>query len=206
MYYICFFGLFLFSLCVYFTVLQRQRNGEDDSDDEEYIQALYEMTKIRTIPMVRFSTKAREYTLVIKPETFPHDITVDEAMTRVYYVLKGILSELLDHLPDSAHARVILIGGDLETPISTSMQPVRNITPEVMISHIANIVQSGKLFFMQQSMKVHVIHTIVPAGQGCKKKNCIQLRDKRSVFTVCNDDNLCLAITIALGQELVDNG
>ena len=156
--------------------------------------------------MRRFATQAREYTVVVKPETFPEDITVDESMTRVYYVLKGIIDELLGHLPDNAHARMVITGGDLETPISISMQHVRNITPELMITHIANIVQSGKTFFMQVDMRIHVIHTIIPQGRGCKKKTSIQLRSKHSVFSVCNDDNLCLAISLVLGQELVDKG
>ena len=189
-----------------FAVLQRQRNGEDDSDDESYIGTLYEMTEIRTFDMARFSSQAREYTMKIKPGTFPPDITVNESMTRVYYLLKGVIDDLLGHLPDNAHARMVIIGGDLETPISTSMQEVRNITPELMITHISNIVQSGKMFFMHQSMKIHVIHTIIPSGQGCKKKECIQLRDKRSVFPVCNDNNLCLATSLVLGQELADKG
>ena len=156
--------------------------------------------------MRRFATQGREYTVVIKPETFPEDITVDESMTRVYYVLKGIIDELLGHLPDNAHARMVITGGDLETPISISMQHVRNITPELMISHIANIVQSGKTFLMQTGMRIHVIHTIIPQGRGTVKKCTIQLRDKRSVFSVCNDNNLCLAISLVLGQELADKG
>lgn len=164
------------------------------------------MKEIRTFHMDRFSSQAREYTLCIKPETFPPDITVDESMARVYYVLKGIIWDLLGHLPDHAHARMVILGGDLETPISTSMQAVRNITPELMISRISSIVQSGKMFFMQNNLKIHVIHTIIPAGQGCKKNECIQLRDKRSVYTVCNENNLCLATCIVLGQELADKG
>jgi hypothetical protein len=164
------------------------------------------MRKIRTFHMRRFNTRAREYTLHIKDETFPEDITVDESITRVYYVLKGVISQLLGHLPDNAYARMVITGGDLETPISTAMQPVRNMTPELMITHISEIVQSGKVFFMQQAMRIHVIHTIVPGGRGTKKKDCIQLRNKRSVFSVCNDDNLCLATSLVLGQELADNG
>jgi hypothetical protein len=156
--------------------------------------------------MRRFNTQAREYTLQIKDETFPDDISVDESMTRVYYVLKGVINEILGPLPDNAHARMVITGDELETPISTSMQPVRNMTPELMISHIANIVQSGKMFFMQHSLRMHVIHTIIPEGRGSKKKEIIQLRDKRSVFSVCNNDNLCLATSLVLGQELADYG
>ena len=101
---------------------------------------------------------------------------------------------------------MVITGDELETPISTSMQPVRNMTPELMISYIANIVQSGKVFFMQNSLRMHVIHTIIPEGRGSKKKEIIQLRDKRSVFSVCNNDNLCLATSLVLGQELADYG
>ena len=80
-------------LYVYFAALQRQRDGDDDSDDEDYIGSLFELRKIRTFHMRRFNTQAREYTLQIKDETFPDDISVDESMTRVYYVLKGVIKK-----------------------------------------------------------------------------------------------------------------
>lgn len=171
------------------------------------MQALYEVQSIATSNMKRFNTQARDYKVGIKPDSFPDDITVPESLSRVYHILKGIIGDLLGHLDDSAFARMVILGGDLETPISTSMQSVRNITPELIITHISDIVQSGKNFLMDHDLRIHVIHTLMPAGRGNHKKDeCVQLRDKRSVLQICNDNNLCLATSLIIAKEIADKG
>jgi hypothetical protein len=170
------------------------------------VQGLYEVRKITTTGMRRFNTEARDYKVDIRDHAFPDNITIDESLSRMYHILKGMIRDLLGHLDDTAHARMVIIGGDLETPISLSMQNVRNITPELIITHISDVVQSGKTFFMNSDMRIHVIHTVIPAGRGAQKKACVQLRDKRSILEVCNDNNLCLATSLIFGKEIADKG
>jgi hypothetical protein len=140
-------------VCKLIAVLKRQREDDEDSEDEEWMCALYEIRSIATTRIPRFNSEARDYKVGIRAEAFPDDITVEESLSRVYHILKGIIGDLLGHLDDSAHARIVILGGGLETPISTSMQKVRNITPELIITHISDIVQSGKSFMMDHDMK-----------------------------------------------------
>lgn len=134
-----------------------------------------------------------------KPGTFPPGITFTECIDRVYQVFKGIINDLLGHLPDEAHARLVIVSPALpETPISTSYQKVRLITPELVITHIAEVAQSKRAFLMDHAMTVHVMHTLPIAGNG-RKSDSVILRDHHSVYSICRYDNLCLSESIVFG-------
>ena len=115
-------------------------------------------------------------------------------------------------LPDNAYARVIIMpftdNDDdpeaLKQPVSTSFQRVRLITPELILTKIANIGQSKRSFLVGNKMRIHVVHTIPNQGNG-RKTDCIQIRNKRSIFSVCGYTNHCLAECIVYGKELHEN-
>ena len=178
-----------------------------DSDDDEFLESLYEIRKLRTYNCKRFATRGRECSVHISDRVFPEGITFFECIDRIYRVFKGILNDLLGHLPDHAYARIVIASDGLEDgiPISTSYQKVRLLTPEVIIAHIADVAQSKRAFILDGQMRIHLQYTIPPAGAG-RKSGCVQLRERRCIFSVCNDDNLCLGQTIVYGMERHESG
>lgn len=153
-----------------------------------------------------FQTTGRDYQVVITPEAIPDGITYEECIVRLYRIFQGVLHDLLGDLPDDAHARVVIMPAQvdddnpdaLQTPVSTSYQRVRLITPELVVSLIENIGQSKQYWIMGNQMKIHVMHTIPIQGNG-RKSDCIQLKERRSVISVCTYTNRCLGEAIATG-------
>ena len=178
-------------------------------DGVEPLEEYYEMHNIYHFWMPAFQTEGRDYTMRIAREAFGRNVPFDECMAVLYKIFEGIIEDLLGHIPDEAHARLIIMPtidnnpdpNALHQPISTSYQRVRLITPELIMAHIENIAQSKKLFLLNKEFKIHVVHTLHPVGNG-RKSNCVQIRDKRSVWSVCAHDNHCLGETIVYGMEL----
>lgn len=173
---------------------------------------MYQIKTVKSVEMKRFNTHVLDHKLVIRDELFTENMSIDETLHILYYVLQGILHDLLGHLPDNAYARVVILSPDFsadetDVPISTSMQKKELITPELIFSLIENIVQSKKRFVIENDLTFYVIHTTLPQGEGKRKKNCLQLRDKKSVVAVCEeDDSLCLARSIVLGITSHESG
>lgn len=202
---------FLFSFPFYVVVLDRKRKGDQLPEDIEWIQSMYEVQCVKSVKLERFKTKGLDYKLVIRDELFSDNITLDETLHFLYHVMQGILDKILGHLPENTYARVIILSPDFDVnetdvPISTSMQKKEYITPELIFQRIEKIVQSKKRFIIENDMTIHVVHTTIPAGEG-RKKNCLQLRDKHSVISICEEnDSLCLARSIVVGQTLLESG
>lgn len=188
----------------------RLANNEYEERDEDHRYELYyDVKKINMIHVPLFDTEARDYILQIAEGTFPEHISFNECIARLMRVFDGIVEDILGHLPDHAYARVVIMplirddpdDGALHTPVSTSFQQVRLITPELLISKIEKIAQSKKSFILNNKMKIHVLWTIPPAGNG-RKSDCIQIKNKRCVFSVCGFNNNCLAEAIVFGRHL----
>lgn len=151
--------------------------------------------------------------MTIYQHAFREDMPFNEVIGILYRIFEGIVGDLLGHLPDDCHARIIILPtrdndpnpDALHKPVSTSYQRVRLITPELIMAHIENIAQSKRLFILNRQFKINVIHTLHPAGNG-RKNNCVQIMDKRCIFSVCGHKNHCLAESIVYGQELIENG
>ena len=192
----------------FFTALLKRRMQGDlyDSEEDEFIQNFYEIRKLRRYNCRKFNTVGRECSVHISDRAFPPGITFHECIDRICIVFKGIINDLLGHLPDHAYARIVIASDNLEAnaPIATSYQRVRLLTPEVIITHISNVAQSKRAFILDGQMRIHLQYTIPPAGNG-RKSDCVQLRQKRCIFSVCNDDNLCLGQSIVYGMEHIDN-
>jgi hypothetical protein len=75
--------------------------------------------------------------------------------------------------------------------------PVSRLTPERVFSQIERVVQSKQELRLNKSVIVDIIHVEMPSGSGRQSRNNIDLlsylHNKKSVVTIKNKDNLCLA-------------
>lgn len=191
---------------------QRRYDAEKDnsSDDEENkYKVYYDMKAINIRHVTLFDTEARDYMLKINPDAFKGALSFNDYISRIYRIFEGVISDLLGHLPDHAYARFVILPdvendteeGSLQSGMSTSYQPVRYITAELVMALIENVAQSKRSFIMNNKMKIHVLSTIPPQGNG-RKMDCIPIREKNCVFSVCSYTNNCLAEAIVFGIHL----
>lgn len=200
-----------------FTALRERRRLGDryDEQNDDFLENMYSIEQVEEINVPLFQTAGRDYKIVLDYMAFPAGISYIECEQRIYRIFQGIINDLLGPLPDNAHARMIIMPGDannedgddenLATPVSTSFQRVRLITPELILAKISNIGQSKRGFVMNNMFRIHVIHTVHLGGNG-RKSTCIQIKEKRSVYSVCSTSNKCLGESIALGMELLNKG
>lgn len=188
---------------------RRQEGAQYDEQNDEFLERAYTIRFVNRVDVPLFQTFGRDYVVHMSPEAFPDGIMYEECIIRLYRIFQGVINDLLGDLPDEAHARIIIMPAQpddddieaLQTPVSTSYQRVRLITPELIIAKIENIGQSKRKWMMTNQMKIHVVHTIPPHGNG-RKIDCTQLREKSSIISVCKYDNRCLAEAIVLGRYI----
>ena len=93
--------------------------------------------------------------------------------------------------------RLVLRSDQLDTPISIPFMPLIQLTPERVFSQIERVVQSNRDFRLNDTVTVDIIHVEAPQGSGRSKRTILDIREylhkKRSIVTIKNNDNLCLA-------------
>jgi hypothetical protein len=82
--------------------------------------------------------------------------------------------------------------------VTVSIRPFQEITPDVIISALQNYLQSNDKLIFDQQFEIAVGAIRVPAGGGRTKITSTDgpnnsLFSKRSVVTIQNDDQLCMA-------------
>lgn len=202
-------------IIIFLALRERRRLGDDyDEANDGFLENMYTIDQVEHIRIPAFQTEGRDYRILLDYAAFPPGISYLECEQRIYRIFQGIINDLLGPLPDNAHARMIIMPGNAENenddenlvvPVSTSFQRVRLITPELILAKIANIGQSKRGFVLDNMFRIHIIHTVHLGGNG-RKSNCIQIRNKKSVFAVCSNTNRCLAESIILGIELHEKG
>ena len=106
---------------------------------------------------------------------------------------------------DQDQVRFVLRSTQLETPISIPFMPVAQLTPERVFSQIERVVQSNRDFRLNDTVVVDIVHVEAPQGSG-RKRTVLNIKEflhkKRSIITIKNNDDLCLAraLVVAIAQ------
>ena len=104
--------------------------------------------------------------------------------------------------------RFVLRSTQLDTPISLPFMPVLQLTPEHIFSQLERVIQSNQDFRLNDTVVVDIIHVEAPQGSGRKKRTILNigefLHKKRTVITIQNNDNLCLARALVVGIAKIE--
>ncbi len=87
--------------------------------------------------------------------------------------------------------------------------PLSRLTPERVFSQIERVVQSKQEFRLTESVFVDIVHVEMPNGSGKRPRDNIDLlsylQNKKSILTVKNKDDLCLARALVVAIAKIDN-
>ena len=98
----------------------------------------------------------------------------------------------------------------MDTPISIPFLPVERLTTERFFSQIERVIQSNQEFRLNDTLTIDIIHVVAPQGSGKNrvKRTTLNIREylkkKKSIISINNTDNLCLAHALAVSIARIE--
>ena len=104
--------------------------------------------------------------------------------------------------------RFVLRSDQLDTPISIPFIPLAQLTTERVFSQIERVIQSNRDFRLNDTVTVDIIRVEEPQGGGTSKRTTLNIREylkeKKSIITINNNDNLCLARALVVAVARIE--
>ena len=120
-----------------------------------------------------------------------------DATSRTRRIFDRLLSDVTKGMNKRDYVRFVLRSTQLASPISIRFLPLDQLTPRRVFSEVERVVQSNRDFRLNDTVNVDLIHVEAPQGSGRSKRNIVNAKEylhkKKSIITITNEDNLCLA-------------
>ena len=151
---------------------------------------------------------ATDYTLRFNNTVAELDII--ESYQRTQTIIEHLLNDVTAEMNEKDQVRFVLRSDQLDTPISIPFMPVVQLTPERVFSQIERVIQSNRDFRLNDTVTVDIIHVKSPQGRGKsrRKRDILNIKEylhqKRSIITIQNNDNLCLARALVVAMAKIE--
>ena len=182
-------------------------DDDDDDDDGEGEQDFYDIVSVKKYTSKKFRTTATD--TEIRFNNVINDMDLIESHRRTYRIFERLLSDVTKDMDERDQVRFVLRSTQLDTPISIPFLPLGRLTPERVLSAVEHVIQSNRDFRLNDTVNVDLIHVEAPQGSGRSKRNIVNIKEylhkKKSIITIKNQDNLCLARALVVAIAKVDN-
>ena len=172
------------------------RGGKKRKSDDSLIpEDFYEKESVTKTKSKKFRMSATDHR--IRFNNVVSQLDLIESYQRTQAIIQYLLNDVTQDMNEKDQVRFVLRSEQLDTPISMPFMSVEQLTPEKVFSQIERVIQSNRDFRLNDTVVVDIIHVEAPQGSGRSKRNVLNIKDflhkKRSVITIRNNDNLCLA-------------
>ena len=185
----------------------KKRKHDDDDDDGEGEQDFYEIVSVKKYTSKKFRATATD--TEIRFSNVINDMDLIESHRRTYRIFERLLSDVTKDMDERDQVRFVLRSTQLDSPISIPFLPLGRLTPERVLSAVEHVIQSNRDFRLNDTVNVDLIHVEAPQGSGRSKRNIVNIKEylhkKKSIITIKNQDNLCLARALVVAIAKVDN-
>ena len=165
----------------------------------------YVIENVKQIKSKKFRTTAMNYSL--RFNNSEDDLDLIESYERTQGVFEQLLNDITGGMNEKDQVRFVLRSTQLDTPISLPFMPVLQLTPERVFSQIERVIQSNRDFRLD-TVVVDLVHVEAPQGKGKMGRVHLDikefLRSKRSVVTIYNKDDLCLARALVMAIAKIE--
>ncbi len=161
-------------------------------DDASTLNSFYTVNEVRQVKSKKYRTTAVDYSVRFNDLK---DLDLIREYERTQQIFEQLLNDVTQGMRESDLVRFVLRTDQLDRPISLPFMPLSRLTPKRVFSQIERVVQSKQDFRLNESVIVDIVHVEMPNGSG-KRDNVdlvSYLRDKRSIVSIKNKDDLCLA-------------
>ena len=190
-------------------VLNQMGRGEkrkSDDQDEEPQQDYYQIKPVRKHHSQKFNMTAKNYSVHFN--NVLDDVNLLESRNRTYGIFDHLLKDVTQGMNSTDQVRFVLSSNQLQFPISLPFCPLEELTTEKVLSHVEKVVQSNEEFRLNTTVNIDVIHVAMPQGSGRRKRTTLNIRDhlkkKKSIITINNKDDLCLARALAVSIARIE--
>ena len=184
----------------------KKRKSEDEVEDPE--QDFYVKESVKKHNSKKFRLTATDHTIRFNNNVSNLDLL--DSYQRTLEIFGHLLNDVTEGMNENDQVRFVLRSTQLETPISIPFVPLHQLTTERVFSQVQRVVQSNRDFRLNDTVSVDVIHVEAPQGSGRKKpRNIVNIKEylhkKRSIITIYNNDDLCLARALVVAIAKVEN-
>ena len=186
--------------------------GEKRKSDDPLVpeKDFYEIESVKNHYSKKFGMTATDHT--IRFNTVLGELDLIESYERTQAIFQHILDDVTHGMNEKDHVRFVLRSDQLDLPISIPFMPLTQLTTERVFSQIERVIQSNRDFRLNDTVTVDIIHVEEPQGgtsNGKSKRTTLDIREylkkKRSVITINNTDNLCLARALVVAVAKIEN-
>ena len=184
----------------------KKRKSEEDVEEPE--QDFYVKESVKKHKSKKFRMTATDHT--IRFNNVASDLDLLESYERTQKIFEHLLNDVTEGMNEKDQVRFVLRSTQLDTPISIPFMPLHQLTPERVFSQVQRVIQSNRDFRLNDTVSVDIIHVEAPQGSGRKKpRSTLNVKEyllkKKSVITIQNNDNLCLARALVVAIAKVEN-
>ena len=185
--------------------------GEKRKSDEPLLpeKDFYEKESVTKHKSKKFRMTAMDHT--IRFNNVLRQLDLIESYERTQAIFEHLLNDVTQDMNEKDQVRFVLRSEQLDTPISIPFMPVAQLTTERVFSQIERVIQSNRDFRLNDTVTVDIIHVEAPegSGRGRLKRDILDIREylhkKRSIITIQNNDNLCLARALVVAVAKIEN-
>ena len=126
--------------------------------------------------------------------------------------LKNMFADLLkqggEEFQPQDKARVYISDSELKNPIVIKPQAIGDLNPDVILEHIARVLQSNSDIKVSEGLNIELGVCRLMGGSGSRSRVMTNIEEdrmkKKSLVTIRNEDNLCLARSIVVGMAYLE--
>ena len=186
--------------------------GKKRKSDEPLLpeKDFYEIESVKKHYSKKFGMTATDH--IIRFNTVLSELDLVESYERTQAIFQHILNDVTRDMNEKDHVRFVLRSDQLDLPISMPFMPLAQLTTERVFSQIERVIQSNQDFRLNDTVTVDIIRVEEPQGgasNGRYKRTIVNIREylkkKKSVITITNKDNLCLARALVVAIARIEN-
>ena len=186
----------------------RGEKRKAENQNEEQGQNYYQIKPVRKHHSKKFNTTAKNYS--VRFNNVLDKVDLLESRKRTYAIFHHLIEDVTTDMNPNDQVRFILSSDQLQTPIVIPFCSLEELTTEKVLSHVEKVVQSNEEFRLNNTVDIDLIRVEMPQGSGKSrvKRNIVDIRDylrkKKSVITINNKDNLCLARALVVSIARIE--
>ena len=184
--------------------------GEKRKSDEPLLpeKDFYEKESMTKTKSKKFRMSATDHR--IRFNNVVSQLDLIESHQRTQAIFEHLLNDVTQGMDEKDQVRFVLRSDQLDTPISMPFMSVEQLSTERVFSQIERVIQSNSDFRLNDTVTIDIIHVEAPQGSGRSKRDILNIKDflhkKRSVITIQNNDNLCLARALVVAITKIEKG
>ena len=187
----------------------RGKKRKSDDQDEEPQQDYYQIKPdVRKHHSQKFNMTAKNYSVRFNNQL--DNVNLLESQNRTYDIFDHLLKDVTEGMNSTDQVRFVLNSNQLQFPISLPFCPLEQLTTEKVLAQVEKVVQSNEEFRLNDTVNIDIIRVEMPQGSGRSKvkRQMLNIRDylkkKKSIITINNKDNLCLARALVVSIARIE--